>query len=76
MHSTQRIHTRQGSTVNRLISATLNICVFQIWTVLRRITFAILNFTTSMYEYLYTAILENVNLRYLTFAIWVPSRKS
>ena len=42
---------RYSYTVNRLSSVTLNVCVFQIWNVSRRITFAILNFTTCMYEY-------------------------
>ena len=37
--------------VSRLISASLNVCAFQIWTVPRRIRFAISNFATCAYEY-------------------------
>ena len=39
------------STVNRLISATLNVRDFQIWTISRRIMCAILQFSTCAYEH-------------------------
>ena len=61
--------TAMWITVNCLISVTLNVRDFEVWTVSRRITFAISNFASCMYKYQYMAILENVNSQCLTFAI-------